>query len=154
MPRCPNSPRIWSIEEGPAQKGSRCRLGEKWGWHPRYLRAKTSLRATERPPMTEPMAFNHRFVRHALGYHPLFYAGVCLREVFQRPFLGSVYVMAGYCFSAIRRRKRLVSGGFARFLRKEQMARLFPCFRPSTPRLGADRREERGPQASSCSLPG
>jgi glycosyltransferase involved in cell wall biosynthesis len=68
---------------------------------------------------------------YLLGYHPLFYAAVCIYRAIDRPYLlGGVLRMCGYCWSILMREKRPVSVDFIKYLRREQMSRLKSLFLP------------------------
>ena len=63
---------------------------------------------------------------YRLGYHPLFMLLRCLYRIFERPPLGgSAVTLSGYCWAALRQTPRQVPPPFVRFLRREQLSRLF-----------------------------
>ncbi|MGZ4954854.1 MAG: glycosyltransferase [Methylobacter sp.] len=69
--------------------------------------------------------FNKGTMNYALGYHPLFNALSCLWRVTDHPFaVGSMCVMAGYIWAALRGCERQVPQEFVDFLRNEQLRRL------------------------------
>ncbi len=69
---------------------------------------------------------------YLLGYHPLFYAAMCIYRAIDRPYLlGGVLRMCGYCWSILRREKRSVAVDFVKYLRREQMSRLQSLFLPT-----------------------
>jgi len=62
---------------------------------------------------------------YALGAHPIWELFRSAYQLTKRPFiLGGVMILAGYCWSMIRRMKRPVSTDFVQFRRREQMQRL------------------------------
>lgn len=63
---------------------------------------------------------------YLLGFHPLFELAKCLGRVVEKPYvLSSVLRLAGYSFAAIRREARPCSDDFVKYLRQEQIRRLF-----------------------------
>ena len=61
-----------------------------------------------------------------IGYYVLFEAGKCIRRAVVRPYvLGSLLCFCGYLFPSLTRQKRVVPDDFVRYLRREQMRRLF-----------------------------
>ncbi len=63
---------------------------------------------------------------YALGNHPLFEMAKCAYRCVERPyFLASFLRFAGYTWCCLSRRKRNVSAELVRFIRREQMQRLF-----------------------------
>jgi hypothetical protein len=61
-----------------------------------------------------------------IGYHVLFEAGKCIRRALVRPYvLGSLLCFCGYLFPSLTRQKRVVPDDFVRYLRREQMRRVF-----------------------------
>ncbi len=66
-----------------------------------------------------------------LGYAPLFFLGHALRRGRERPWLvGSLLMLAGFAWAALRGGPRKVPDDFVRFLRAEQQARLRALLRP------------------------
>jgi glycosyltransferase involved in cell wall biosynthesis len=64
---------------------------------------------------------------YALGYHPLFEVLKCGYRCFEYPFVvGGIMRLAGYCSGCLSRRKRLLAPELVRFIRREQMRRIFP----------------------------
>jgi glycosyltransferase involved in cell wall biosynthesis len=58
--------------------------------------------------------------------HPLYQLAKCVRRLRQRPRLvGSLLRISGYCWAFLRRRRRLIPNELARFIRCEQMERLW-----------------------------
>jgi glycosyltransferase involved in cell wall biosynthesis len=69
--------------------------------------------------------FNKGRMNYLLGYHPLFHLAVCLRRTVSRPYVvGSICLLAGYCYGALKRLPKPVSEEFVRYLRSEQLGRL------------------------------
>jgi poly-beta-1,6-N-acetyl-D-glucosamine synthase len=63
---------------------------------------------------------------YALGNHPLFEVMKCGYRCIERPwFLGAFLRFAGYVCCYLQRRKRTLSADTVRFIRQEQMARIF-----------------------------
>lgn len=63
---------------------------------------------------------------YALGNHPLFEMAKCTYRCSERPyFLGAFLRFAGYTWCCLSRRKRNVSPELVRFIRREQLNRLF-----------------------------
>ena len=63
---------------------------------------------------------------YALCYHPLFELAKCLGRIPEPPlFVGGIAWWVGYCCAAIQRRERRVPADLARFLRREQMQRVW-----------------------------
>jgi glycosyltransferase involved in cell wall biosynthesis len=61
-----------------------------------------------------------------LGYHPLFELAKCVRRLGEKPyFLGSLFRLSGYGWSAMRVTKRPVPPDVVHYLRKEQAHRLW-----------------------------
>lgn len=68
-----------------------------------------------------------------LGYHPVFEIAKCCHRVIEPPyFVGSLLWISGYFWSVLRGEKRPVSADFVKYLRNEQMHRLWS-------RLSSDR---------------
>jgi glycosyltransferase involved in cell wall biosynthesis len=72
----------------------------------------------------------HRFsegqMDHSVGSHPLFEIAKCARRLREKPFLlGSLVRMAGFLWSYVTRRPRAIDAELVRFLRQEQLGRLF-----------------------------
>lgn len=66
---------------------------------------------------------------YALGGHPIWELFRAAYQLTKRPFVaGGVMILAGYCWSMIRRVERPVSLELVRFRRREQMARLKKLF--------------------------
>lgn len=63
---------------------------------------------------------------YALGYHPLFELLKCAYRCKERPFLiGGFLRFAGYAQCCLKRKQRMLPVDVLRFIRQEQMARLF-----------------------------
>jgi poly-beta-1,6-N-acetyl-D-glucosamine synthase len=63
---------------------------------------------------------------YALCYHPLFELAKCLGRIPEPPlFVAGIAWWVGYCCAAIQRRERRVPADLARFLRREQMQRVW-----------------------------
>lgn len=66
---------------------------------------------------------------YLLGYHPFFYAAMCLYRVIDSPYLfGSILRMCGFWWATIKRKHRPVSHDFISYLRQEQINRLRSLF--------------------------
>ena len=62
---------------------------------------------------------------YAIGNHPVWELFRGIYQMRKRPYLlGGLMVVSGYCWAAIRRVERPVSGELVRFYRREQMRRL------------------------------
>jgi poly-beta-1,6-N-acetyl-D-glucosamine synthase len=69
--------------------------------------------------------FNKGFNSYLIGYHPIFHFVVSLFRSTTRPYvMGSLMMMAGYGWAALRQKKRPVPPEFVSFLQSEQLARL------------------------------
>jgi hypothetical protein len=79
----------------------------------------------------------HRFregkMDHSVGSHPAFEIAKCARRVLEKPFLlGSVTRMSGFLWSYATRRPRAIDAETMRFLRREQLGRIFgSMYRPA-----------------------
>lgn len=63
---------------------------------------------------------------HALGNHPLFEIAKCVYRCIERPYvIAAFFRFAGYAWCCLSRRKRTVSPDMVRFVRREQMSRMF-----------------------------
>ena len=63
---------------------------------------------------------------YLIGFHPLHILIKYIVRIFNKPmFLGSLFLYSGYFWAAIRKIKKPVSSEFVKFLRAEQMRRLF-----------------------------
>ncbi len=72
--------------------------------------------------------FNNGVRDHLLGYHPVFLLAMSLGRVTEPPYvIGSVLRVLGYTWGALRSigKDRPLPGEFVRYLRREQMRRLF-----------------------------
>lgn len=62
---------------------------------------------------------------YRLGYHPLFFAGRCIRRFKEPPYvLGGLLMLAGYMLPTLRRAPKKVSDDFIQYLRSEQVQRM------------------------------
>ncbi len=69
--------------------------------------------------------FKAGILAYSVGYHPLFEVARCAFRLFDRPLvIGSVSLLAGYCWASLKRYERQVPDDFVRYLRSEQFARL------------------------------
>jgi glycosyltransferase involved in cell wall biosynthesis len=69
--------------------------------------------------------FKAGILAYSVGYHPLFEVGRCAFRLFERPLIiGSLSLLAGYCWAALNRYERQVPNSFVHYLRTEQFARL------------------------------
>jgi poly-beta-1,6-N-acetyl-D-glucosamine synthase len=63
---------------------------------------------------------------YLIGFHPIHILIKYISRIFNKPiFLGSLFLYSGYFWAAIRKIKKPVSAEFVKFLRAEQMRRLF-----------------------------
>lgn len=70
--------------------------------------------------------FRRGISNYILGYHPLFQMAASLSRLFEEPFLiGSACTLFGYGWSCLRNYKRVMPEDAVRFLRAEQLARIF-----------------------------
>lgn len=75
--------------------------------------------------------FKAGIIAYSLGYHPLFELARCAFRLFDPPrVVGSLALMAGYCWAALQGGDRQVSEDFVRYLRAEQFARLRSAVSP------------------------
>lgn len=66
---------------------------------------------------------------YALGYHPAFEGLKCLRRLKESPFIISGLARwTGYCWGAVRRRKRLIPRDLLQFVRNEQSIKIRQLF--------------------------
>lgn len=73
--------------------------------------------------------FKAGILAHAMGYHPLFEVARCVFRLFdQPPLIGSLALLAGFCWASLKGYKRQVPDSFVRYLRAEQSARLRSIF--------------------------
>jgi poly-beta-1,6-N-acetyl-D-glucosamine synthase len=71
-----------------------------------------------------------------LGYHPLFQALRLLFRISEKPFLiGSIAEMVGFIEARLRFRRPALKAEIVRFLRREQMTRLFRITKKDTVRI-------------------
>ena len=76
--------------------------------------------------------FNMGIREYAYGSHPLFELAKCVRRVGQTPYvLGSLSRWLGYCWARAHREPRQVPQDTIRFLRNEQMQRLWHVVSPT-----------------------
>jgi poly-beta-1,6-N-acetyl-D-glucosamine synthase len=63
---------------------------------------------------------------YVLGYHPIFQIVIGLLKVSEKPYmLVSLYFIAGYFWAKITKMKKVLSNDVVKYLRQEQMKRLF-----------------------------
>jgi hypothetical protein len=63
---------------------------------------------------------------YIVGYHPLFFAAKCMRRLFKPPFvLGAIGLSYGFLRSCVQRKPRVGDKEFVRYLRSQQLRRLF-----------------------------
>jgi poly-beta-1,6-N-acetyl-D-glucosamine synthase len=61
-----------------------------------------------------------------LGYHPVFETARCIKHMLEKPpIIGSLLELWGYAIAPLRGEKRLLPEDIVRFLRREQLSRLF-----------------------------
>jgi poly-beta-1,6-N-acetyl-D-glucosamine synthase len=66
---------------------------------------------------------------YIVGYHPLFFAVKCLRRMFRPPYvLGAMALAYGFLGGYLRRAPRVKDGEFIRYIRRQQLRRLFGSF--------------------------
>jgi len=69
--------------------------------------------------------FQNGVTNYLLGYHPIFQILSCLYRLVERPYLvGTLLILAGYCWSCVRRYPRPLPLDAIRFLRSEQKNRI------------------------------
>lgn len=84
-----------------------------------------------RPTGTEGLSvFSARFrdgsSDYLMGYHPLFETAKCLQRFFEKPYLiGGMSRLSGYCWSWLRGEERTVSREYIKYLRREQIQRIW-----------------------------
>lgn len=70
--------------------------------------------------------FRDGIVEYNLGYHPLFQFVKCIKRIFEKPFfIGSTLRFTGFWFASIKKEKKIVSKELIRFIREEQVSRIF-----------------------------
>lgn len=63
---------------------------------------------------------------YIVGYHPLFFAAKCARRLFKRPYItGALALAYGFLRSYLQRAPRFKDAEFIRYLREQQLRRLF-----------------------------
>ncbi|MEW6030131.1 MAG: glycosyltransferase [Chloroflexota bacterium] len=73
--------------------------------------------------------FKAGILAYSVGYHPLFEVVRCVFRLFDRPLVvGSLSLLAGYCWATLTKCERQVPDDFVRYLRSEQLARLRSMF--------------------------
>jgi poly-beta-1,6-N-acetyl-D-glucosamine synthase len=116
----------------------------KLGWRVAAF-AEQRLRH-HRPTGGASPLLRHRFregkMDHSVGSHPLFEIGKCARRVLEKPWLiGSLARMAGFLWSYVTGSPRSIDAEMVRFLRQEQLGRIFgSMYRPG---IAVGLREER-----------
>jgi len=70
--------------------------------------------------------FREGFVEYHLGYHPLFEFVKCISRFKEQPIIiGSIVRFIGFWWANLKREKRLISEDLIKFIRKEQLSRIF-----------------------------
>jgi glycosyltransferase involved in cell wall biosynthesis len=70
--------------------------------------------------------FRRGIQNYVLGYHPLFMLARCLSRAGEKPYvLRGLTLASGYVWAALRREPRELPREFVRYLRREQLRRLF-----------------------------
>jgi len=73
--------------------------------------------------------FRQGIMNYSLGYHPLFQFLRCVLRVKDKPyFTGSMLMLFGYGWAALSRYPKVVSDDFMKYLRVEQVSRLWSIF--------------------------
>lgn len=98
------------------------------GWEIEFL-ADSEVRHYRETGAAQGGQFRRRFVygaqAHTIGYHPLFFLAMTMRDASQRAMLlGLVPSLLGYATAACKRQETVVPREFVRYLRREQMERL------------------------------
>lgn len=107
----------------------------KSGWRVAAFSGQRLLH--HRPTGGASPLLRHRFregkMDHSVGSHPAFEIAKCARRVLEKPFLlGSVTRMSGFLWSYATRRPRAIDAETMRFLRREQLGRIFgSMYRPA-----------------------
>jgi glycosyltransferase involved in cell wall biosynthesis len=71
---------------------------------------------------------------YIVGYHPLFFAAKCARRAFNRPYLITALALAyGFSRSYLQRVPRVDDAEFIRYIREQQLRRLFRFDRTKIP---------------------
>lgn len=75
--------------------------------------------------------FHQGLTEHGMATHPLFMAAKSLRRAFlEKPYImGSSARLVGFLYGYLLREKRTLPPGVVRFVRKEQIGRLWSCVR-------------------------
>lgn len=103
------------------------------GWSVRTITELTVMH--NKPCLSGSKTFLHSKFKQGLsnymmGYHPLFQLAVCCNRIIDKPFIGaSVAMGAGYIWGGMIRKKRILHEDVIRFLRREQLSKLFPFIR-------------------------
>jgi poly-beta-1,6-N-acetyl-D-glucosamine synthase len=115
----------------------------RWGGHDAVANVMARRKGWEVESFFDLNVFHHRptgtagvTVRRArfrdgmqdyfMGYHLLFEFGKCVKRVIERPYIaGSALRLAGYLWPAVTGKKRGVPPDFVRYLKRQQLRRLF-----------------------------
>jgi biofilm PGA synthesis N-glycosyltransferase PgaC len=120
----------------------------KFGWRVAAFGDQRLLH--HRPTGGASPLLRHRFregkMDHSVGSHPLFEMAKCARRIPEKPFLlGSVMRMGGFLWSSVTGRSPAVEPETVRFLRHEQLGRMFGwAYRLAVPALKRERRVSEG----------
>lgn len=83
-------------------------------------------RATGRADGTWKDSVKNGISDYISGYHPLFMGVKCLRRIVRRPYvIGALGLCWGFCCSYVSRTRRVSDPEFIRYVRKQQMNKLF-----------------------------
>jgi biofilm PGA synthesis N-glycosyltransferase PgaC len=78
--------------------------------------------------------FKAGILAYSVGYHPLFELSRCASRLFDKPpVVGSFSLLAGYYWASLQGYERQVPDDFVRYLRSEQLARLWSLLRRKSP---------------------
>jgi len=70
--------------------------------------------------------YKNGLANYVTGYHPIFMLAKCLKRAFQKPaFVASVALWLGFCSGYIKKVPRTQGADVIRYLRKQQLRRLF-----------------------------
>jgi poly-beta-1,6-N-acetyl-D-glucosamine synthase len=120
----------------------------KFGWRVAAFAEQRLLHY--RPTGGASPLFQHRFsegkMDHSVGSHPVFEIAKCARRIPEKPFLlGSLARMGGFIWSYATRRPRAIDAEMVRFLRQEQLGRIFgSMYRRGDPSVRREREVSEG----------
>ncbi len=120
----------------------------KFGWHVAAFAQQKLFH--HRPTGGASPLVQHRFsegqMDHSVGSHPVFEIAKCARRIPEKPFLfGSLARIGGFIWSHATGRRRAIDAETVRFLRQEQLGRIFgSMYRNGQPAVRREREVNEG----------